>query len=108
MRSLPRTVSVSDWPPLPPGGVFPEVLTTIEVAQLLRYDADGMILERAKRNVQWLVRNRGLPVLAKVGQRYLYRKVDILAWLAHRNADGNGLPSSPADDVRQASDNQAS
>ena len=87
MRSRPRTVSVSDWPPLPRDGVFPELLTTVEVAQLLRYDAGGKSIERAQRDVQWLVRNRGLPVFTKLGQKYLYRKADVLAWLAGRGRD---------------------
>jgi hypothetical protein len=88
MRSKPRTVSVSEWPPLPAGGVFPEVLNTVEVAQLFRYDAEGMSVERGKQNVRWFVRNRGLPVLAKVGQRYLYRKPDVLAWAAGQCSQG--------------------
>lgn len=80
MRTEPRTVPISEWPPLPLDGVFPETLCTVEVAQLLRYDAEGMGVERAKQNVRWLVRNRDLPVMAKIGQRYLYRKAAVLAW----------------------------
>ena len=93
-------MSKAEWPPLPPSGVFPEVLTTVEVAQLLRYDAEGMSVERAQRNVQWLVRNRGLPVLAKIGQKYLFRKADVMAWLAGRGSAGDHSGASdPSDPV---------
>ena len=88
MRSTPRIISASEWPLLPASGTFPETLSTVEVAQLLRYDADGMSVERARRNVQWLVRNRGLPVMARLGQKYLYRKVDVLGWLESRGTGG--------------------
>jgi hypothetical protein len=84
MRSEPRTTSIAVWPALPLGGVFPELLTSVEVAQLLRYDADGTSVERAKRNVQWLVRNRGLPIFSKLGQKYIFRKTDVLSWLGNR------------------------
>ena len=106
MRSRPRQVSTSGWPPLPANGVFPELLTTVEVAQLLRDDADGMSVERARRNVQWLTRNRKLPVLSKLGQKYLYRKADVLTWLVGRGRDGRlpdttEAPDQPAPDVGQ-------
>ena len=77
----------SGWPPLPENGAFPEVLNTVEVAQLLRYDAEGVSVDRGKRNVQWLVRNRRLPVLAKLGQKYLYSKSAVLAWLTRLGND---------------------
>lgn len=92
MNELASTTGqqVQDWPPRPTGEVFPEVLDTILVAQLLLYDRRGMTPERARRNVRGLVKNAGLPVLGKVGSTLMYRKADVFAWLGGRNTDVDG------------------
>jgi hypothetical protein len=102
MQTRTPNIHNTDWPPLPANGVFPETLSTVEVAQLLRYDADGTSVERARRNVQWLVRERGLPVLGPVGQKYVYSKQAVLAWLAARGKDNLELPKSADELPRQA------
>ena len=83
------------WPKRPEGEVFPEVLTTIEVAQLLRFDATAARTpEQAARSVRSLVKGKGLPACGKVGRGYLFRKSVVLAWLSGhvgRVGDTSGL-----------------
>ena len=85
----PRTVRTPDtrWPPPPPNGVLPELLTTIEVGQLLRYDLEpSRTVGQATRNVRLLVRDHGLPMLGRVGRRLLFSKVAVVDWLKSRGS----------------------
>ena len=83
----------NEWPARPPGEVFPELLDTLLVGQLLLYDRRGMTLEQGRRNVRKLVKDAGLPTLGRVGSTLLYRKDAVLAWLAGRNGGVDGVPS---------------
>lgn len=88
--------TVSIWPLRPAGEVFPELLDTILVAQLLLYDRRGMTPEQARRNVRKLVKEARLPTLGRIGSTLMYRKVDVIEWLGTRgdvdaNADDGTL-----------------
>ncbi len=76
------------WPPRPVGEVFPDLLDSVLVAQLLLYDRRGLSLEKARRNVRGLVKNAGLPVVGKIGQALMFRKGDVLRWLSERGQIG--------------------
>ena len=74
---------MADWPTLPAN---PYLLTTLEVAVLLRYDTRAdMTHRKARRNVRYLVEQRGLPVFGKVGQELRFCHADVLKWVK-----GNG------------------
>lgn len=92
----------SRWPPRPPGELFPEVITTVDVAQLLRYDArDGMTPEKGARMVRLLVRDRGLPTLGRVGRTLLFRKSEVIGWLdTRRNGQKTGGAQDTVSDAR--------
>ena len=87
------------WPPRPTGEVFPELLDTLLVAQLLLYDRRGMTPEQARRNVRKLIKEAGLPTLGRIGSTLMYRKADVIRWLADRGAEGTALTSFLADDT---------
>jgi len=73
------------WPPRPAGEVFPEIVTTVDVAMLLRYDGrPGVTPEKGARMVRLLARDYQLPTLGRVGRTLLLRKADVLAWVAGR------------------------
>ena len=85
-------VTVTDtkgWPPRPAGEVFPELLDTILVAQLLLYDRRGMTTEQARRNVRNL-RESGLPTLGRIGSTLMFRKDAVINWLASREEPLDG------------------
>lgn len=86
----PRVVKVKSdpWLARPAGEVFPEVMTTIDVAMLLRYDGrNGATPEKGTRMVRLMVRDKRLPTLGRVGRALLINKTAVLAWLGGR---GNG------------------
>jgi hypothetical protein len=87
------------WPPRPVGEVFPELLDTLLVAQLLLYDRRGMTPEQARRNVRKLVKEARLPTLGRIGSTLMYRKDAVIGWLADRGAEETALTSSSADDT---------
>ena len=87
------------WPPRPNGEVFPELLDTLLVAQLLLYDRRGTTPNLARRNVRNLVKEAGLPTLGRIGSTLMYRKADVIGWLADRGAERTALTSSLADDT---------
>ncbi len=89
--------TLSAWPLRPVGEVFPDLLDTILVAQLLLYDRRGMTPEQARRNVRKLIKEAGLPTLGRIGSTLLYRKADVIAWLADRRAEPTALTSSSSD-----------
>ena len=93
-------VELGRWPPRPEGEVFPELLTTTDVAQLLRYDArPGVTPEKGARMVRLLARDKGLPTLARVGRSLLFSKAAVLSWLESR---GNGQRGAePTDGVSE-------
>ena len=76
------------WPPRPQNEVFPELMDTLLVAQLLLYDRRRMTPEQARRNVRKLVKESGLPTLGRIGSTLMYNKAAVLDWLASR---GDGL-----------------
>lgn len=90
-------MGVSMWPPRPSGEVFPELLDTILVAQLFLYDRRGMTPQQARRNVRKLVKEAGLPTLGRIGSTLMYRKADVIEWLADRGAERTALTSSSSD-----------
>ncbi len=96
MSDLAHTQQANEWPPRPAGEVFPELLDTLLVAQLVLYDRRGMTPEQARRNVRGLVKNAGLPVLGKVGSALMYRKVDVIEWPAGRDVDESDTDGSMA------------
>ena len=67
-----------EWPPRP--DVFPEVLTTVETAQLLRLDESCETPESGARAVLRLVKHRRLPTLRRVGRGHRFGKAAVLAW----------------------------
>jgi len=84
-----ETETVADqWPPRPAGEVFPDLLDTMLVGQLLLYDRRGMTPEQARRNVRALVRKAGLPTVGRVGNLLMFNKADVLRWLAARGQNG--------------------
>ena len=87
-----QVITRDRWPPRPADEVFPEVLDTIFVAQLLLYDLRGMSPDQARRNVRKLVKEAGLPTLGRIGSTLLYRRAQVIDWLAER--------SKPLDDRR--------
>ena len=76
--------NVGSWPPRPANEVFPELLDTLLVAQLLLYDRRGMTPDQARRNVRKLVKEARLPTLGRIGSALLYRRADVIDWLAER------------------------
>ncbi len=81
---------VSTWPRRPENEVFPELLDTILVAQLLLYDRRGMTPEQARRNVRKLVKEGGLPTLGRIGSTLIYRRATVVEWLANRSRTVDG------------------
>ena len=75
--------SKNEWPPRPK--TFSEVLTTIEAAQLLRFDESCETPEGGARAVRRLVK-RGLPTLRRVGQGLRFSKRAVLAWMENTEA----------------------
>ena len=73
------------WPPRPAGEVFPDLLDTLHVAQLLLYDRRGMTPEQGRRNVRKLRKESGLPSLGRIGSTLMYQKAAVMKWLASRN-----------------------
>ena len=74
----------ADWPPRPES--FSEVLTTEDVAMLLRLDAEpNRTPENAARTVRSLVKNQRLPVCGRVGKGLRFRRDAVLAWLDQPN-----------------------
>ncbi len=82
-----RTVETTekDWPPRPPGEVFPPVLTTVVVAQLLAYDLAGCTVAQGIRNVRILVRDKGMPTLPALTNGHRFDRDRVLEWW--RNLD---------------------
>ena len=76
------------WPPRPVNEIFPDLLDTILVAQLLLYDRRGMTTEQARRNVRKLVKEAGLPALGRIGSTLMYRRDDVVKWLASKGRIG--------------------
>ena len=81
------TATTDGWPPRPAGEVFPELLDTILVGQLLLYDRRGMTQEQARRNVRRLVKEAGLPTLGRIGSSLMFRPGDVVAWLESRGTE---------------------
>ena len=77
-----------NWPPRPANEVFPEVMDTLLVAQMLVYDKRGMTAEQARRCVRKLVKECGLPTLGRIGSTLMYSKDDVLRWLRERQKMG--------------------
>ncbi|MCP4251018.1 MAG: hypothetical protein GY778_28605 [bacterium] len=79
------TTETPDWPPRPKGEVFPELLDTLLVAQLLLYDRRGMTPDQARRNVRKLVKESGLPTLGRIGSTLMYHKTAVIEWVGSRD-----------------------
>lgn len=73
----------ADWPARPE--TWPDVLTEIQVCQLLHLD-DGRTIDQAKRALRYLRREQGLPDCGRIGRRVLFRLSAVEAWLAAREA----------------------
>ena len=74
------------WPARPVGEVFPELLDSVCVAQLLLYDRRGKTPEQGRRNVRKLVKEAGLPTLGRIGSTLMFRKMAVLEWLGGRGS----------------------
>ena len=66
------------WPPRP--AVFPEVLTTVEIAQLLRLDETCRTPEMGARMIRKMVKQDGLPKLRRLGRGLRFAKTAVMAW----------------------------
>ena len=77
------------WPPRPAGELFPPVLDTVRVAQLLLYDRRGNTPDQARRNVRRLVAECGLPTLGRVGNGLLFDRDGVIDWVRNRNGAEN-------------------
>lgn len=104
MNQEPRTVTnikeLDDFPPRPPGEVFPKVLTTLDCAMLLRFDADETATPaKATRNVRLLVKNKGLPVLPRITNGHRFDRDAVLAWWQNLGDSEKTLASEDGDDV---------
>ena len=86
MSETPTTTR-DQWPGRPANEIFPELLDTVLVGQLLLYDRRGMTPEQGRRNVRKLVKVAGLPSLGRVGSTLLYRKEAVFEWLASRGGE---------------------
>lgn len=70
------------WPPRPVNEVFPDLLDTTLVVQLLLYDRD-CTPEQGRRNVRELVKHADLPTLGRrIGSRLMFRKDAVMSWIA--------------------------
>ncbi len=79
-----------DWPERPANEVFPELLDTIHVAMLFLFDKRGQIPEQGRRNVRKLIKDADLPTLGRIGSTLMFRKADVIDWLANRNGVDSG------------------
>ena len=86
--------SVNGWPDRPVGEVFPELLDSICVAQLLLYDRRGQTPEQGRRNVRELVKTAGLPTYGRFGKAIMFHKSAILEWI---RAQGGGVDNNPVE-----------
>ena len=77
-----------NWPPRPANEVFPEVMDTLLVAQMLLYDRRGMTTDQARRCVRKLVKECGLPVLGRIGSCLMFKRDLVLRWLCERGQKG--------------------
>lgn len=77
-----------NWPPRPANEVFPEVMDTLLVAQMLLYDRRGMTTEQARRNVRKLVKECGLPTLGRIGSSLMFQRAALVRWLSERARKG--------------------
>ncbi|UCC31251.1 MAG: hypothetical protein JSU86_03035 [Phycisphaerales bacterium] len=87
-----NTVGADEWPARPASEVFPELLDSMLVAQLLLYDRrPGVTPEQARRSIRGLVKKAGLPTLGRIGSGLLFRRDAVIAWLENR---GNGVDAT--------------
>ena len=77
------TEAVNSWPPRPVDEVFPEVLDSLGVAQLLGFDRRRKTPDQGRRSVLGLVA-KGMPTMGRVGSAHLFDKSAVLGWLATR------------------------
>lgn len=87
MTSVPTntsTAGLAQWPERPATEVFPELLDTTAVAQLFLFDRRGQTPDQGRRSVRKLVKEKGLPTLGRIGSTLMFRKLDVIAWLASR------------------------
>ncbi len=80
----------SEWPERPAGEVFPELLDSIHVAMFFLFDKRGQTPDQARRNVRKLIKGAGLPTLGRIGSTLMFRKADVILWLANRNGVDSG------------------
>ena len=78
--------SDSKWPPRP--DVFPEVMTSLEVAMFLRLDKTCEMPEGGVRRVCDLVKSDGLPRLRTVGRGHRFSKAAVLRWAEDSDVAG--------------------
>lgn len=80
-------VPTDEWPPRPVNEQFPPILTTVEVAQLLRLDAaPDSSPSKASRAVLDLVKYKGLPTLPRFCNGKRYRLPEVLQWVEQDHA----------------------
>ena len=71
----------SGWPGRPANEIFPELMDTTLVAQMLLYDLRGKTPEQGRRNVRKLVHEYGLPTLGRMGSSLYFDREAVKAWL---------------------------
>ena len=93
--------TTQEWPPRPTGEMFPPLLDTVLVGQLLLYDRrPGMTVEQTRRNVRKLVHGSGLPTLGRIGSTLMFDRDAVLIWLGSRNGSlDRGDGGSTVDDA---------
>lgn len=80
------TTELSQWPQRPASEVFPELLDTTHVAMLFLFDRRGQTPDQGRRSVRKLAKEKGLPTLGRIGSTLMFRKVDVIEWLAARRS----------------------
>lgn len=84
------TPDATTWPPRPETEVFPELLDTTHLAMLFLFDKRGQTPDQGRRNVRALVKNTDLPTLGRIGSTLMFRKSDVISWLAARGEVDGG------------------
>ena len=82
------------WPSQPE--VFPEIMTTVEVAQFLRYDETCPTPEHGARVVRYHVKKSGLPALRRFRKGLCFSKAAVMAWLEGQGDDSDNVNRTAA------------
>ena len=84
-----NSLPVGHWPSRPQNELFPPLLDTVLVAQLLLYDRRGVTVQNARRDVRRLAKENGLPKIGKIGSTLMFKRDDVLAWIEKRGEEND-------------------